>query len=196
MSTLEQHVSTAFPPPPSRTSPGSPFLNDPVESVMQAGTKQPFWSLVVGQVGGLGPWPSSSWACLFRPPQNVRIDPNSLSFNMWKEIPVPFYLSVYFFNIVNPEGIIQGQKPQVQERGPYVYRWGWRGLGWDSGHHPILQMTKLRPLAEGLIQGQSACSNPVLQCLRLGNGCLALPLSRSLTMGKGLCFPVLQCPLL
>ncbi|XP_010839573.1 PREDICTED: scavenger receptor class B member 1 isoform X2 [Bison bison bison] len=53
---------------------------------------------------------------------NVRIDPNSLSFNMWKEIPVPFYLSVYFFNIVNPEGIIQGQKPQVQERGPYVYR--------------------------------------------------------------------------
>ncbi|XP_006050060.2 scavenger receptor class B member 1 isoform X2 [Bubalus bubalis] len=54
--------------------------------------------------------------------KNVRIDPNSLSFNMWKEIPVPFYLSVYFFNIVNPEGIIQGQKPQVQERGPYVYR--------------------------------------------------------------------------
>ncbi|XDC63861.1 hypothetical protein R6Z07M_015043 [Ovis aries] len=54
--------------------------------------------------------------------KNVRIDPNSLSFNMWKEIPVPFYLSVYFFNIVNPEEIIQGQKPQVQERGPYVYR--------------------------------------------------------------------------
>ncbi|XP_068845660.1 scavenger receptor class B member 1 isoform X5 [Capricornis sumatraensis] len=54
--------------------------------------------------------------------KNVRIDPNSLSFNMWKEIPVPFYLSVYFFNIVNPEEIIRGQKPQVQERGPYVYR--------------------------------------------------------------------------
>ncbi|XP_055260489.1 scavenger receptor class B member 1 isoform X2 [Moschus berezovskii] len=54
--------------------------------------------------------------------KNVRIDPNSLSFNMWKEIPVPFYLSVYFFNIVNPEEIIQGQKPKVQERGPYVYR--------------------------------------------------------------------------
>lgn len=52
----------------------------------------------------------------------MRIDPNSLSFNMWKEIPVPFYLSVYFFNILNPEEIIQGQKPQVQERGPYVYR--------------------------------------------------------------------------
>lgn len=56
------------------------------------------------------------------PPQNVRIDPSSLSFNMWKDIPVPFYLSVYFFDIVNPSAILQGQKPQVRERGPYVYR--------------------------------------------------------------------------
>ena len=70
----------------------------------------------------MGAWSSPSWACPSRPPQNVRIDPNSLSFNMWKEIPVPFYLSVYFFNILNPEEIVQGQKPQVQERGPYVYR--------------------------------------------------------------------------
>ncbi|XP_058897049.1 scavenger receptor class B member 1 isoform X2 [Kogia breviceps] len=54
--------------------------------------------------------------------KNVRIDPSSLSFNMWKEIPVPFYLSVYFFDVINPKEILQGQKPQVQERGPYVYR--------------------------------------------------------------------------
>ncbi|XP_037016778.2 scavenger receptor class B member 1 isoform X1 [Artibeus jamaicensis] len=54
--------------------------------------------------------------------KNVRIDPSSLSFNMWKDIPVPFYLSVYFFDIVNPSAILQGQKPQVRERGPYVYR--------------------------------------------------------------------------
>ncbi|XP_014642671.1 PREDICTED: scavenger receptor class B member 1 isoform X1 [Ceratotherium simum simum] len=45
-----------------------------------------------------------------------------MSFNMWKEIPVPFYLSVYFFNVLNPDEILQGKKPQVQERGPYVYR--------------------------------------------------------------------------
>lgn len=55
-------------------------------------------------------------------PQNVRIDPTSLSFNMWKEIPVPFYLSVYFFDVVNPSAILSGEKPQVRERGPYVYR--------------------------------------------------------------------------
>lgn len=64
-------------------------------------------------------------------PQNVRIDPNSLSFGMWKEIPVPFYLSVYFFDIVNPQEILEGKKPQVRERGPYVYRYGqsWPGRG-------------------------------------------------------------------
>lgn len=55
-------------------------------------------------------------------PQNVRIDPSSLSFSMWKEIPVPFYLSVYFFEVLNPEEILKGGKPEVQERGPYVYR--------------------------------------------------------------------------
>lgn len=54
--------------------------------------------------------------------KNVRIDPSSLSFSVWKEIPVPFYLSVYFFDIMNPKEILQGKKPQVQERGPYVYR--------------------------------------------------------------------------
>ncbi|KAK7802338.1 hypothetical protein U0070_025290 [Myodes glareolus] len=54
--------------------------------------------------------------------QNVRIDPSSLSFAMWKEIPVPFYLSVYFFEVVNPDEILKGEKPVVRERGPYVYR--------------------------------------------------------------------------
>ncbi|XP_046496809.1 scavenger receptor class B member 1 isoform X3 [Equus quagga] len=54
--------------------------------------------------------------------KNVRIDPSSLSFDMWKQIPVPFYLSVYFFHVLNPNEILQGGKPQVQERGPYVYR--------------------------------------------------------------------------
>ncbi|XP_068938944.1 scavenger receptor class B member 1-like isoform X1 [Petaurus breviceps papuanus] len=54
--------------------------------------------------------------------QNVRIDPSSLSFEMWKEIPIPFYMSVYLFHILNAEEVLKGEKPHVEERGPYVYR--------------------------------------------------------------------------
>ncbi|NWZ43596.1 SCRB1 protein, partial [Brachypodius atriceps] len=54
--------------------------------------------------------------------QNVRINPSSISFQMWKDIPVPFYLSVYFFEVLNPEEVLQGAKPVLSQRGPYVYR--------------------------------------------------------------------------
>ncbi|XP_053938635.1 scavenger receptor class B member 1 isoform X2 [Cuculus canorus] len=54
--------------------------------------------------------------------KNVRIDPSSISFNMWKDIPVPFYMSVYFFEVLNPKEVLQGAKPALNQRGPYVYR--------------------------------------------------------------------------
>ncbi|NWW87843.1 SCRB1 protein, partial [Rhynochetos jubatus] len=54
--------------------------------------------------------------------QNVRIDPSSISFNMWKDIPVPFYMSVYFFEVLNPKDVLQEAKPVLNQRGPYVYR--------------------------------------------------------------------------
>ncbi|XP_036615403.1 scavenger receptor class B member 1 isoform X2 [Trichosurus vulpecula] len=54
--------------------------------------------------------------------QNIKIDPSSLAYGMWKEIPIPFYMSVYLFNVVNPEEVLKGEKPYIEERGPYVYR--------------------------------------------------------------------------
>ncbi|XP_066055722.1 scavenger receptor class B member 1 isoform X1 [Chamaea fasciata] len=54
--------------------------------------------------------------------KNVRINPSSISFQMWKDIPVPFYLSVHFFEVLNPKEILQGAKPVLGQRGPYVYR--------------------------------------------------------------------------
>ncbi|XP_068268405.1 scavenger receptor class B member 1 isoform X1 [Nyctibius grandis] len=54
--------------------------------------------------------------------KNVRIDPSSISFSMWKDIPVPFYMSVYFFEVLNSNEILQGAKPVLNQRGPYVYR--------------------------------------------------------------------------
>ncbi|XP_053542952.1 scavenger receptor class B member 1 isoform X2 [Ictalurus punctatus] len=59
--------------------------------------------------------------------KNVEINPqNNLSYTMWKDIPVPFFMSVYFFNVLNPNEILTGEKPTVEQRGPYVYsekRW-------------------------------------------------------------------------
>ncbi|KAL4609518.1 scavenger receptor class B member 1 isoform X1 [Arapaima gigas] len=55
--------------------------------------------------------------------KNVEINPkNKITYSMWKDIPVPFFMSVYFFNVLNPKEILQGEKPMVEQRGPYVYR--------------------------------------------------------------------------
>ncbi|XP_056592849.1 scavenger receptor class B member 1 isoform X2 [Triplophysa dalaica] len=55
--------------------------------------------------------------------KNVQINPkNDLSYTMWKDIPVPFFMSVYFFHVLNPVEILKGEKPMLQQRGPYVYR--------------------------------------------------------------------------
>ncbi|XP_041079328.1 scavenger receptor class B member 1-like [Polyodon spathula] len=55
--------------------------------------------------------------------KNVQINPNSgLPYTMWKDLPVPFFMSVYFFEVLNSNEILQGEKPLVRQKGPYVYR--------------------------------------------------------------------------
>nr|XP_056715064.1 scavenger receptor class B member 1 [Euleptes europaea] len=43
-------------------------------------------------------------------------------FHLWKDLPVPFYFSIYLFEVLNPDKVLVGMKPAVQQRGPYVYR--------------------------------------------------------------------------
>ncbi|XP_078083209.1 scavenger receptor class B member 1 isoform X2 [Mustelus asterias] len=53
----------------------------------------------------------------------VQIDPASgLAYTMWRDVPVPFYMSVYFFEVKNPQEILRGERPVLEQRGPYVYR--------------------------------------------------------------------------
>nr|XP_060641560.1 scavenger receptor class B member 1 isoform X1 [Anolis sagrei ordinatus] len=54
--------------------------------------------------------------------KNVRLEPNGMAFELWKDIPVPFYMSIYLFEVLNPDNILRGEKPVVNQRGPYVYR--------------------------------------------------------------------------
>ncbi|KAM9840926.1 scavenger receptor class B member 1 isoform 2-T2 [Aulostomus maculatus] len=55
--------------------------------------------------------------------KNTVIDPkNEMSYTMWKDVPVPFYMSVYFYHIHNPQEVLRGEKPMLEQKGPYVYR--------------------------------------------------------------------------
>ncbi|KAF2982746.1 hypothetical protein EK904_008487 [Melospiza melodia maxima] len=82
--------------------------------------------------------------------QNVRIDPSSISFQMWKDIPVPFYLSVHFFEVLNPKQVLRGEKPVLSQRGPYVYRSGAPcAPAWHGPDLCCLPACCLAPLAGG-----------------------------------------------
>jgi len=38
---------------------------------------------------------------------------------------LPEFLYVYAFNITNPDEVLNGDKPKLQQLGPYVYSWNW-----------------------------------------------------------------------
>uniref|UniRef100_A0A2K5LM60 Scavenger receptor class B member 2 n=1 Tax=Cercocebus atys TaxID=9531 RepID=A0A2K5LM60_CERAT len=44
------------------------------------------------------------------------------AFDSWEKPPLPVYTQFYFFNVTNPEEILKGETPRVEEVGPYTYR--------------------------------------------------------------------------
>ncbi|KAF7274136.1 hypothetical protein GWI33_013180 [Rhynchophorus ferrugineus] len=55
--------------------------------------------------------------------KNLRLREGSLSFHYWQKPGVIRLTKVYIFNVSNPDGFLkQGEKPKLQEIGPFVYR--------------------------------------------------------------------------
>ncbi|EZA51413.1 protein croquemort isoform X2 [Ooceraea biroi] len=52
----------------------------------------------------------------------LMLSPSSVSYNMWKETPIPMYFKFYMFNWTNAELFRAGVKPHFEEMGPYVFR--------------------------------------------------------------------------
>ncbi|XP_070167686.1 sensory neuron membrane protein 1-like isoform X1 [Polyergus mexicanus] len=51
----------------------------------------------------------------------IALKPGSEMREMWSNFPLPLDFKIYMFNITNPDEIAQGQKPIVQEVGPFFY---------------------------------------------------------------------------
>ncbi|TNN55536.1 Lysosome membrane protein 2 [Liparis tanakae] len=44
-------------------------------------------------------------------------------FGSWKSPPPPVYMEYFFFNFTNMDAFLEGAKPEVQQVGPYTYRY-------------------------------------------------------------------------
>ncbi|KAI4536121.1 hypothetical protein MG293_013513 [Ovis ammon polii] len=54
--------------------------------------------------------------------RNIVLRNGSETFDSWKKSPLPVYTQFYFFNVTNPEEILNGETPWLEEVGPYTYR--------------------------------------------------------------------------
>uniref|UniRef100_A0A5K3FXA5 Scavenger receptor class B member 1 n=1 Tax=Mesocestoides corti TaxID=53468 RepID=A0A5K3FXA5_MESCO len=54
--------------------------------------------------------------------KSVAITPSSSVYENWVAPDTPIFFSIYLFNITNHHDILRGEKPRIQQIGPYVYR--------------------------------------------------------------------------
>ncbi|XP_076359994.1 scavenger receptor class B member 1-like isoform X1 [Tachypleus tridentatus] len=67
--------------------------------------------------------------------KNLPLAKGSVSYKLWKDIPLPLYQKIYFFNVTNPEEFLQqSSKPKLVEIGPYTYRSWWtkENITWNN----------------------------------------------------------------
>ncbi|KAK3741071.1 hypothetical protein RRG08_005761 [Elysia crispata] len=44
------------------------------------------------------------------------------TYDQWKRSKAPIYFQVWAFDLLNPDAVLKGEKPEVKQKGPYTYR--------------------------------------------------------------------------
>ena len=53
--------------------------------------------------------------------QMMKFSPETLGYEVWQFPPVPVFTQFYVFNVTNPHDVQNGEKPVVEEIGPFAY---------------------------------------------------------------------------
>ncbi|KAJ8303565.1 hypothetical protein KUTeg_019961 [Tegillarca granosa] len=54
--------------------------------------------------------------------QNMIIKEGGMMFEIWRDLPLPIYMQIYMFDVLNPDEVLRGKKPYVKQKGPYTYK--------------------------------------------------------------------------
>lgn len=65
---------------------------------------------------------NASWIAQSFATSKVVLSEKSLAADTFAKFPVPIHQNFYFFHLTNGEEVLQGAIPEVEERGPYVFR--------------------------------------------------------------------------
>ena len=52
----------------------------------------------------------------------MQLTPSSMIYPEWAEPSIPLTSKFYFFEVSNPDEVLNGGKPALVEKGPYVYK--------------------------------------------------------------------------
>ncbi|PIK37520.1 putative lysosome membrane protein 2 isoform X2 [Apostichopus japonicus] len=51
----------------------------------------------------------------------VILKPGTIAYPVWVEVPVPFYLQFWIWDLQNPDEFLLGAKPRLEQKGPYTW---------------------------------------------------------------------------